>query len=360
MITKFDDIFKQIDCINPIRYTKDRNFIDGSVSKLSPYISRGVISTKDIYRFLINKGYTLNKMQKFVQEMIWREFWQITWQNNDIDKDLRNNQKKAIHIGFPNIINNHSTGIKVIDSAIKELYCTGYIHNHMRMYIASLITNIAKYKWKIPANWMYYYLLDADWGSNALSWQWVCGTNSHKKYYANQANINKFTKSKQYNTILDQDYSTLSNLNLDNLYSQKCPLNLKTFFPKSDVFLNVKQKPICIYNFYNLDPNWRKELDAHRILLIEPSIFKKYPICDRSMKFMLDLSKNIKDIKVYVGEFSDLPVKDSPVFFKEHPLNYNLQGFEDQRDWICKPEKPFASFFKHWNFVLKEIYSKKF
>jgi len=359
MITKFDDIIKKIDQINPIKYAKNRNFIDGSVSKLSPYISRGVISTKYVYRFLINKGYTLNSMQKFVQEMIWREFWQIIWQNKNIDKDLRNNQTDVKHFGFPDIVYNNNTKIQVIDLAIKELYATGYMHNHMRMYIASLITNIAKYHWRAPAHWMYYFLQDADWGTNALSWQWVCGTNSHKKYYANQDNINKFTKSNQDNTILDKEYSDLPIINADNLYSKKYRLSLKTLLPKSDVFLNEKQKPICIYNFYNLDPNWRKELDAHRILLIEPSIFNKYPICDKSMQFMIGLSKNIENIKLFVGEFSDLPVKDSQVYFKEHPLNYNLSGCEDQRDWICKPEKPFKSFFKHWNFVLKEIYSKR-
>ena len=76
MITQYDEIVKKLDLINPIRYSKDRNFIDGSVSKLSPYISRGVITTRDVYRFLIQKGYALKVMQKFVQEMIWREFWQ--------------------------------------------------------------------------------------------------------------------------------------------------------------------------------------------------------------------------------------------------------------------------------------------
>ena len=54
------------------------------------------------------------------------------------------------------------------------------------MYIASIICNTAKCHWKIPAKWFYYHLKDGDWGSNALSWQWVCGTNSGKKYYANQ------------------------------------------------------------------------------------------------------------------------------------------------------------------------------
>ena len=69
------------------------------------------------------------------------------------------------------------------------------------------------------------------------------------------------------------------------------------------------------------------------------------------MKFMLDLSKNIKNIKILVEEFSDLPIKGSDVYFKEHPLNYNFRKKMIELDF--KPEHSFSSFFKHWNFVLK-------
>ena len=75
------------------------------------------------------------------------------------------------------------------------------------------------------------------------------------------------------------------------------------------------------------------------------------------MKFMLDLAKNIDDIKVFVGEFHEIPTKNSKVYFKEHPLNKNYKGIEDQREWLYRTKKPFRSFFKHWNFVLKEIAS---
>ena len=64
-----------------------------------------------------------------------------------------------------------------------------------------------------------------------------------------------------------------------------------------------------IDNFYNLDPNWRQDIDAHRILLIEPSVFEKYPICENSMNFMLSLAKNISKMKVIVSEFKNLPIK---------------------------------------------------
>ena len=356
MITKYDEIIKKLDLINPVKYSRDRNFIDGSVSKLSPYISRGVISVKDIYLFLIQKGYTLKIIQKFLQEMIWREFWQISWLHKNIDEDLRHPQHEVKYTGMPHIIYNHETNIKAIDFAVKLLYENGYMHNHLRMYVASLITNIAKFHWKTPAKWMYYYLLDADWGSNALSWQWVCGTNSNKKYYANQENINRFTKLRQHGTILDKAYGDLSSLDVSEIFYKVCDPNFSVNFPKSDIFLNEPEKPICIYNYYNLDPKWRKEDDVHRLLLLEPSIFKKYPICDKSMQFMIDLSKNIKDIKIFVGEFTEIPVKGSKIFFKEHPLNYNLIGVEEQRDWLCKPPKLFSSFFKHWKFVLSELY----
>lgn len=355
MITNYNDIINKLDTINPIRYAKDRNFINGSVTKLSPYISRGIISTKFVFDFLIEKGYSLKSMQKFVQELVWREFWQMTWINKNINEDLRSQQKDYKNIGMSKKINDFDTGISAIDNSIKLLYDTGYMHNHLRMYVASLITNIAKYHWKIPAKWMYYHLLDADWGSNALSWQWVCGSNSNKKYYANQDNINRFTNTNQRNTILDKSYDELINYKCEGIFEEETKLNLKVNYPKSDVFTNQNEKPICIYNFYNLDTKWRQDMDANRILLIEPSIFNKYPVSDNSMKFMIDLSKNIKDIIIFVGEFSDLPIKNSEVYYKEHPLNYNYTGKKDDRDWIIKPESSFSSFFKHWNFVLKQL-----
>ena len=123
-------------------------------------------------------------------------------------------------------------------------------------------------------------------GGLMLSWQWVCGSNSSKKYYANQENINRFTNNNQKNTILDKSYDELINYKCEGIFEEKSKLKSKSKLSKSDIFTNQNEKPICIYNYYNLDTKWRQELDANRILLIEPSIFNKYPISDNSMKFM--------------------------------------------------------------------------
>ena len=354
MISKFDEIIEKLNQINPVKYSKDRNFIDGSVSKLSPYISRGIISTKFIYKFLILKGYRLNQIEKFVQELTWRDYWQKKWQKHDINKDIKNKQKNVYRLGMPKTVFDKETKIKIFDKCIGDLYDFGYLHNHMRMYIASYITNVGGYHWKTPSKWMYYYLLDADWGSNALSWQWICGTNSNKKYYANQDNINKFTKTHQKNTILDQTYEDLTTYKDFEQFNEKVKFDLKTNLPKSDIFINTDNKPICIYNFYNLDPNWRQDIDAHRILLIEPSVFEKYPICENSMNFMLSLAKNIPKMKVIVSEFKNLPINKSKVFFKEHPLNINYFGTMDSREWLVS-DIYYESFFKYWKNVKKEL-----
>ena len=62
MTTNYNEIINKLDTINPIRYAKDRNFVNGSVTKLSPYISRGIISTKSVFDFFLEKGYSLKSM----------------------------------------------------------------------------------------------------------------------------------------------------------------------------------------------------------------------------------------------------------------------------------------------------------
>ena len=70
---------------------------------------------------------------------------------------------------------------------------------------------------------------------------------------------------------------------------------------------------------------------------------------------MINLSKNIKNIKIVVKEFKDLPVKNSKIYFKEHPLNHNYFGIEDEREWLCKPTKKFNTFYKHWSYVINRL-----
>ena len=357
--TNYNDIVRKIESINPVKYAGTRNYKNGNVTRLSPYISRGVISTRFIYNKIIERGISLKKCEKFVQELAWRDFWQQIWVNktDDINNDLKRPQEEVNDFKISKSLVNAETKINAIDEEIKNLYKNGYMHNHMRMYVASVATNIAKSHWKTPARWMYYYLFDGDWASNALSWQWVAGSNSNKKYYANQENINKFFFDNQKNTFLDKSYEDLISMRIPDEVNDKIDFNLKTILPKKTP-INIDPKiPTLLYNYYNLDPNWRTDEKYNRILILEPIIFDKYPVSQTCIDFILKLSNNIQKIQIYVGNFNQLK-KDYGIdkfIFKEHPLNKHYTGMEDERDWLYKAEGEYLSFFKYWNKIRKKI-----
>lgn len=327
------------------------------MTKLSPYISRGLISTKTVFNNLINRNINPKNVIKFIQELAWRDYWQIVWKFKNIDQGIKKKQNDVNNFEIPENILNHKTGIEIIDQSIKKLYNDGYIHNHVRMYIASIVCNIAKSHWKLPSKWFYYYLLDGDLASNNLSWQWVCGANSSKKYYANQENINKFCFTKQKNTFLDKSYEELISSNIPKQLAKTKNIELKfSFEHKNDLSIN-KNLPTLIYNYYNIDPLWRNNINSNKILIIEPSIYEKNPVSDRNIDFLIKLSSNIQNIQIFLGEFDELysKIKDNYVYFKEHPLNYNYKGLCDSRDWLFSNNNFYPSFFKFWNASKKEL-----
>ena len=137
--TDWTSIQNRIDQIDPIAYGKTRNFIDGSVTYLSPYISRGVISSKQVLESVLNRGYHPNRIEKFIQELAWRDYWQLQWNRfgSTINMDIRHLQTETENHNVPKSICQHDTQIQAIDDAIKKLYQTGYMRNHLRMYTAA-------------------------------------------------------------------------------------------------------------------------------------------------------------------------------------------------------------------------------
>ena len=352
--TDYKTILGYIDTIDPLQYAKTRNYVDGAVTKLSPYISRGVISTKQVLAAVLQKGYQIAAIEFFVKELCWRDYFQRVAQVKNINLDIKQTQKPVVNFAMSVAALNAATGIAGIDESIKQLYQTGYMHNHCRMYTASLVCNVGQSHWLQPAQWMYYYLLDGDWASNACSWQWVAGANSSKKYYANQANINKYTCTNQSGTYLDIPYEDFAAMQIPALLLDTQKFIAETKLPDSGKINIDSDLPIFIYNYYNLDPVWHKDEPGNRILLIEPDFFAQYPVSKKCMSFMLELSKNINTIQVYVGSFKSFTDKYDlqNIYYKEHPFNKSYTGIEEARDWISESVKGYhPSFFTYWKKV---------
>jgi deoxyribodipyrimidine photo-lyase len=351
--TVYDEIIKRVESINPLEYGKTRNHINGAVTHLSPYISRGVISTKQILEIILDKGYTTAQVEKFIQELTWREYFQRVWQHieDDIFDDIRHRYTGIKHRKIPTAIAEANTGIHSIDEAIQQLYTTGYMHNHLRMYVASITCNIGKSNWQLPSQWMYYHLLDGDLASNACSWQWVTGNFSSRQYFCNQETINKYTNRTQQETFLDKSYDELQGMKVPEILKSNLYLTLQTVLPEKVNPVVDTSIPLVIYTSYNLDPLWKQDMKANRILLLEPSHFKQYPVSEKVITFILDLAKNIKGVQVFSGELNEIPeLKRFPsIYSKEHPLTNHFHGIKEEREWMFPETKGFYnSFFSYW------------
>lgn len=178
-------------------YSKTRNYLDGVVSRLSPYIRYSVLSLAEVRDYALD---TAGKQaaEKFINELGWRDYWQRKY--IELGADIWEDQE-PYKTGYPahfyadelpTDIENGETGIKLIDDIVHELRETGYLHNRLRMYFAAYVVHWRNVKWQAGARFFLTHLLDGDPASNNLSWQWVASTFSHKPYIFNLSNVRKF------------------------------------------------------------------------------------------------------------------------------------------------------------------------
>ncbi|MEO7802665.1 MAG: FAD-binding domain-containing protein [Ginsengibacter sp.] len=367
--TKYADINERLKAIKPDQYGKTRNFVDGAVSQLSPYISRGVISTRQVLNLVLQtediKSYSV---YKFIQELAWRDFFQLVYRalGDNIFKDITYKQPHAKYKQIPAAVYNATTGIQALDELINTFYETGYMHNHVRMYTASVTCSVGKTYWLQPSRWLYYYLLDGDIASNTCSWQWVAGSFSWKQYFCDQNYINRYTHTSQAETFLDVPYPDLVKMDVPEVLKKHIILKLLTPLPETKQPVIDTKLPTLVYNSYNLDPLWRAKEKANRILLLEPSHFKKFPVGQKVVDFIIALSGNIAGLQIFTGEIKAITLiykkagaTEPPIISKEHPSCTHYPGTKDERDWMF-PEitgfhKSYHSYWKKADKILKEM-----
>jgi len=168
------------------------------VSGLSPAISRRIITEDEIVR-QISKSFQYGSVDKFVDEICWRTYWKgwlehrpAVWHDylDDLTLLREKNRKNEIFLRAVN----GETGLECFDTWVNELKTHGYIHNHARMWFASIWVFFFDIPWQLGADFFYKNLLDADPASNTLSWRWVSGLQTRgKRYIATQNNIDRFT-----------------------------------------------------------------------------------------------------------------------------------------------------------------------
>lgn len=183
---------------NVADYQARRNDVGprAGASQLSPYIRHGCVSLRDAKRFAL-ETIGASRATKFIQELAWRQFWQLQWER-DGDHIFSDMETPKVPLGdedeIPEDVLNADTGLNCMNSVSRSLHETGYVFNHGRMWMASYLVHHRKVRWQTGADWFYQYLLDGDPASNVLSWQWVASTFSHKPYIFNRENVEKYSR----------------------------------------------------------------------------------------------------------------------------------------------------------------------
>ena len=199
---------------NLSEYSKLRNFDYGpdnrsNISCLSPYITHGIISEKEVIEKSLGK-FSLSKNEKFIQEVLWRTYWKgwlelrpNVWSDylielNKISGDFQNNQN------YINAVEG-KTNIECFNTWVNELKENNYLHNHTRMWFASIWIFTLELPWQLGAEFFMQHLYDGDAASNTLGWRWVAGIQTQGKHYlASEWNIKKFTNNRFNNVKLNE------------------------------------------------------------------------------------------------------------------------------------------------------------
>lgn len=229
--------------VDPGKYGKTRNFFTGAVTRLSPYFRYGVMSLREVRDFVLAKARNDGDATKLVNELGWRDYWQRLyvklgdgiWKDQEEYKTGYTATQYAPEL--PEDIREGTTGLVCIDSFSHDLRKIGYLHNHARMWMAAYMVHWRRIRWQVGAKFFLEHLLDGDPASNNMSWQWVASTFSHKPYFFNRENLERYT---------------------EGVYCQKCPLYGKCDFEGSYEALEVKLFPKGEFNRQSNSQSWQK------------------------------------------------------------------------------------------------------
>jgi deoxyribodipyrimidine photo-lyase len=353
---------------NLSEYSKLRNFDFGptnrsNISCLSPYITHGVINELEVIDKSLKK-LPFSKVEKFIQEVLWRVYWKgwlelrpNVWTDflielKEVKKEFNNNQN------YLNAVEG-KTNIDCFNKWVMELKEKNYLHNHTRMWFASIWIFTLELPWQLGAEFFMQHLYDGDAASNTLGWRWVAGIQTQGKHYlASEWNIKKFSNNRFQNIKLNENAPPKVSEKSYPLIKQQ--FNNSKIIEKKNLLIfennlsfevsNFKENKFeKIYLISNINKNRSIELDE-KLIKFKSELIKdqKKRLEDKSINCeIIDISeiKNINDcygLYPSVGENLDyLKLNNVKINFLYRDLDqlawqYCNKGFFNFKNYIPK------------------------
>ena len=355
---------------NLFEYSRLRNFDFGpdnrsNISCLSPYITHGIINELEVIDKSLKK-FSFVKNEKFIQEVLWRVYWKgwlelrpNVWSDylkelNNLKSEFKNNQNYIDAI-------EGKTNLQCFNEWVNELKVNNYLHNHARMWFASIWTFTLELPWQLGAEFFMKHLYDGDAASNTLGWRWVAGIQTQGKHYlASEWNIKKFTNnrfqniklnenatpkiSKKSYSIIKQDFNNPKNLEEKNLLIFENNLS----FEITDFKENKFKKIYIIFNKNeNRSIKLSEKLLKFKSLLIED---QKQRLKDKSIDCeIIDISE-IKNIENYYGLYPTVGENLDYLNLNNLKVDFLYRNLDELAWQYCN-----KGFFNFKNFIPKII-----
>lgn len=365
------EALRRLDKIKPIGYSKNRNFLDGDVTKLSPFIRHGCISIAEAIK--ITKEKANSGAEKLLFEFAWRDYWRKVWYSNGygIDSDMESPKVELKREALPQDVKDASTGLVCIDHFVNTLEQSGYLHNHARMWLASYMIHWRGADWKVSADWMFKMLLDGDRASNSLSWQWVASTFGSKPYFYNKENLSKYSANQfcrkcNAKCPFDRSYEALSE-QLFKPTSAPAKIYKKIELPKFQRKLG-NNKVVLFHDEMLSSANSLYGSEHQKIFVFDVVMQKDWAV--KRLQFIADCLVEMPNVEIWVGNIvevlSALNIKN---VITQNTPNLMLKSLISDYDVVYVPEpepysdeiaekitsKDLRRFSKYWNIVGSEI-----
>ena len=296
-------------------YSRSRNFDYGpekrnNVSCLSPYITHGVLNEIEIIKKSLSK-FSFSKNEKFIQEVLWRTYWKgwlelrpSVWSDYIISLNAIKEKFKE----DPNYLKamEGTTNIECFDEWVKELKTYNYLHNHTRMWFASIWIFTLNLPWQLGAEFFLKHLYDGDAASNTLGWRWVAGIQTQGKHYlASEWNIKKFTNNRFQNIKLNENAPPKM---ADKTYSI-----IKNDFTNPE--MNDNKTLVIFENNLSFGISNLKKFKFDKIILaVNSNEFRQIKLSDNVIKFKSELINDqierIRDLSINCESVSINKLKD--------------------------------------------------
>ncbi|CAG0987438.1 Cryptochrome DASH [Methylophilaceae bacterium] len=295
---------RRLSGMDALAYERNHHFLNGAVTRLSPYLRHGCITLNEACNSIRAKYGA--KAEKLIFAFAWRDYWRQVWYRfgDDILSDMEAAKVMIGHDPLADDIRNGTTGLPCMDGFISDLLTDGYVHHHARMWFAAYVLHWRKVDWRAAADWYQEHLLDGDMASNHLSWQWVASSFSSKPYYFNKESLARYTGEKYCASCtktcpFDDSYDGL-HIKLFPEVIPGSPEQHKVDRPTRPAVSTQTALAVFVHDEMLSAANPIVQQSLHKIFVFDDHLHGKWSL--NRLQFMADCLNEMPEVDVWLGD----------------------------------------------------------